>query len=464
MKQKLVIFLIFQLTVGAALSFGLYSKSQPVGDYQFPDAFRFSGGIISPRSSAAGFRIPSLANKSCLGTDSDGDFQTGSGCGGGGISSLNGLTGATQTFTTSTGSNSFNITSGGTAHDIKIPSNLGFFTNDVGYVTSTGVSTNTGNWVGTWQGVNSSTFYLASNPSGYIATSTGLTTGNFATTSISQWVNDVGYVTSTGAGAVGTTTAVTANYFPFWGSATGLSGTSTLFASSTRIGLGTVSPSTTLHVVGDLKVTATSTISGALLDSASNRYVTSTEYFMLKTFAALGSSIKAQSVGISAPNLASSLTIADGTFYFVPVYLPVASTLTGIKWLQTVTGSVTTDQNNNLGLYTYSGGTLTLVASTTNSAGTWQQPVGIASSSFNTAYSASEGLYFVGALGNWSAATTTPSIAATASITATSTLFYDFSNSAKLWGTLTGQNSLPTSTTMSALSNGTLSLRWFALY
>lgn len=59
------------------------------------------------------------------------------------------------------------------------------------------VATNTGNWAGTWQGVNSSTFYLATNPSGYIATSTNLTTANFATTSISQWNNNAGFITST---------------------------------------------------------------------------------------------------------------------------------------------------------------------------------------------------------------------------------------------------------------------------
>ena len=65
--------------------------------------------------------------------------------------------------------------------------------------TNLGVTSTAGNWAGTWQGVNSSTFYLASNPSSYISTSTGLTTANFATTSISQWNNDAHYVTSTSA-------------------------------------------------------------------------------------------------------------------------------------------------------------------------------------------------------------------------------------------------------------------------
>ena len=45
-----------------------------------------------------------------------------------------------------------------------------------GYVIiNNGVTSTAGNWTGTWQGVNSTTFYLASNPSGYLSSSTGLT-------------------------------------------------------------------------------------------------------------------------------------------------------------------------------------------------------------------------------------------------------------------------------------------------
>lgn len=89
---------------------------------------------------------------------------------GSGITSLNGLTGATQTFSTSTSANTFNIISSGTNHQWNIPSNVGFFSNDVGYVTSSG-----------------------------------------------------------GGGSVSTSSAITVNNFPFWTSTGGaLSGTSTL--------------------------------------------------------------------------------------------------------------------------------------------------------------------------------------------------------------------------------------------
>ena len=60
-------------------------------------------------------------------------------------------------------------------------------TTTVSGLTTTVTLVNTGNWAGTWQGVNSTTFYLASNPSGYITTSSitfnasGTATGNIFT-------------------------------------------------------------------------------------------------------------------------------------------------------------------------------------------------------------------------------------------------------------------------------------------
>lgn len=77
------------------------------------------------------------------------------------------------------------------------------------------------------------------------------------------------YSTSTGgSGTVTTSTAVTANYFPFWGSASALSGTSSLYASGTRVGVGTISPSTTLHVIGGLTITGVSDLQGITFTNA----------------------------------------------------------------------------------------------------------------------------------------------------------------------------------------------------
>lgn len=52
----------------------------------------------------------------------------------GGISSLNGLTTSTQLFATSTATGAFRFASSGATHTLTIPSNVGFFLNDAGYL------------------------------------------------------------------------------------------------------------------------------------------------------------------------------------------------------------------------------------------------------------------------------------------------------------------------------------------
>jgi hypothetical protein len=73
-----------------------------------------------------------------------------------------------------------------------------------GYIiTNNGVTSTVGNWTGTWQGVNSSTFYLTSNPSNYITTSTnnfGGIRGNGTSTWIPVYTGTstlVGYASGT---------------------------------------------------------------------------------------------------------------------------------------------------------------------------------------------------------------------------------------------------------------------------
>lgn len=94
------------------------------------------------------------------------------------ITSLNGLTGASQTFATSTATNTFTIGSTGTTHTLTIPSNVGFFTNDAGYLTSA---------------VQSVTSTAQIVPSATTGSNIGFT---FASNNISQFTNNAGYITS----------------------------------------------------------------------------------------------------------------------------------------------------------------------------------------------------------------------------------------------------------------------------
>lgn len=145
------------------------------------------------------------------------------------------LTGPIFVFGTSTKAGTFNISaSGTTGFTWFVPP-----ANDAYFAPSTTIPTvfvvnNLGNWAGTWQGVNSTSFYLATNPNNYISSSTGnglylqianslsdlsstssartnigYSGGNkitisatgtigLTTSSISQFFNDSGYVTSSG--------------------------------------------------------------------------------------------------------------------------------------------------------------------------------------------------------------------------------------------------------------------------
>ena len=147
--------------------------------------------------------------------------------------------------------------------------------------------------------------------------------------------------------------------------------------------------------------------------------------------------------------------LADGSVRFIATYVPITATITGAKFFQVVQGDYTADNYNGIGLYSYSGGTMTLVASSTNDGNIWK---GTASTwqtkAFSATYSATSGLYFVGLLYNNSAQTTAPTIGSSASSTA-NVGANDFTNSAKLVSLVNAQASLPTPQLMSGttLSN-----------
>jgi hypothetical protein len=73
------------------------------------------------------------------------------------------------------------------------------------------------------------------------------------------------------AGTVSTSTEVTTGYVPVWGTTSALTGTSTVFQSGSSIGIGTTAPSTTLHVLGTLRASATTTLdTGSLTSNVAN--------------------------------------------------------------------------------------------------------------------------------------------------------------------------------------------------
>lgn len=178
--------------------------------------------------------------------------------------------------------------------------------------------------------------------------------------------------------------------------------------------------------------------------------------------AALGSTIKFQNFN---PMLMSTTGVmVDGTLRLQPIYVDFATLLTGAKWFQSAQGVYTADNNNRLGLYSYSAGLLTLVAASADNGNTWKGAATlIASAAFATPYQAAAGLYYIGILYNSSAQTTAPSQGAAPILTSTGVSTLDFANSAMIQGSLAAQTDLPATQLMSGLT-AEQSQRWFALY
>jgi hypothetical protein len=153
----------------------------------------------------------------------------------GGITSLNGLTTSTQSFATTTNSGSgLNIVSSGNTHTFSLSSNL---------TTIGGLGLTKGNLI-VGNGSNWAALAVGANGQVLMASSTA--------------ANGVSWGTvSSGGGSVSTSSAITANYFPYWANTSGaLSGTSTIFFSGGNVGIGTTNPGQKLEVVGNVSSSA----------------------------------------------------------------------------------------------------------------------------------------------------------------------------------------------------------------
>lgn len=185
----------------------------------------------------------------------------------------------------------------------------------------------------------------------------------------------------------------------------------------------------------------------------------------LRAYQALGSAAIGETVGGTISILTGSVGLPGQQATFIPIWVPLAGTITGAKWLQLTQGVYTASNYNGIGLYTYNAGTLTLVASSTDDGNIWKGASGTwQSKAFTSPYSATQGLYFICLLYNNSAQTTAPAFSRLANANSNAMTF-DFTNSAKLFAVLSGATSLPSPTqTMSGISNSGIYTYYIALY
>lgn len=182
----------------------------------------------------------------------------------------------------------------------------------------------------------------------------------------------------------------------------------------------------------------------------------------LNIYTALGSAAVAETIN-PLSTIGTNSTLTNQRVHFTALWLSKSATITGIKFFVTTAGNYTANNYNGAGLYSYSGGTLTLVASTTND-GNFFKTANWNTKPFSSTYSASPGLYFVAFLYCRSAETTAPSTAIS-SISGLNLLSMDFSDSARVNPYLDTQTALPSSTAMSSMTgSANLQLRHAIIY
>lgn len=184
----------------------------------------------------------------------------------------------------------------------------------------------------------------------------------------------------------------------------------------------------------------------------------------LAAYRALGSVMQAFAPGGGPDLINGGFGLTTGEIRWVPVWVDSAMTVTGVKFLQWTAGVYTATTTNRIGLYSYSGGTLTQRAATADSAATWTGASNTwVTKAFTATYAATPGLYFVAYIYRNTAQTTQPQIGALPVGSQNAWSSADLTNSAKLYGFQTGQTDLPATQLMSGI--GTMGDRPFmALY
>lgn len=175
---------------------------------------------------------------------------------------------------------------------------------------------------------------------------------------------------------------------------------------------------------------------------------------------AMGSTLIGLAVGATTMPTTDA-TLSDGIFFIQAIDIKKDTTITGITFDQVTQGVYTADNNNRLGIFSESSGTITLVASCANDGDLWKNAAGFVNKALSSPYSASAGNYYIGLLYNSSAQTTAPTIGKNTIITSPAALF---TNNNGLCKYISAQTDLPASIALSTMTHSATTILWLGYY
>lgn len=179
----------------------------------------------------------------------------------------------------------------------------------------------------------------------------------------------------------------------------------------------------------------------------------------------IGGAILAEPLGGGIANITTSLASVDQQLIFTLVYLPKAATITGVKWYQATAGVYTSNNYNGVGLYSLSGGTATLLSSSTDDGTIWKATAStFPSKALAASQALAKGIYVVAALYCRSAVTTEPILGCLPALNSSAVNIGDFTNSVKINSTLAAQTAMPSPTKAMSAMSSINAQRYFALY
>jgi hypothetical protein len=189
---------------------------------------------------------------------------------------------------------------------------------------------------------------------------------------------------------------------------------------------------------------------------------TESGFASLELMNSLGANIQATTFPMSEVR-GTGQGLTDARIQWSAIYVNKSFTATGVRWIQGTQGVYVADAYNGIGLFSYSNGTLTLIASSTDNGELWKATANSGNSTaFSSTVALTPGVYYVAFLYNSSSQTTAPTVGSASSMQSSISGAF-FTNSAKLSGTLTGQASFPATQAISGVSSSS-SWCWAALY